>query len=141
MLNESSPLLLFKRLSTTPISTHPRKKSSLPAPTVAQLTKTTRASTKTSSLILTPTWPRSMTRHTRAVGVTRKWAMRMMGKAARMRERRSPRRRRSKRRSDAGREKFDGKRVSVSCIAEALGDLGCQGSPGEVAFIPANHVL
>ena len=102
------------------ISTPPRKKSSLPAPNVAQLTKTTRASTKTFSLILTLMWPKSMTRHTRAVGVTRRWPMRMMAKAARMRERRSPRRRRSKQQSD-GQAKRDLERVSESALRRRWG--------------------
>lgn len=102
------------------ISTPPRKKSSPPAPTVAQLTKTTRASTKTSSLIPTLMWPKSMTRHTRAVGVTRRWPMGTMGKAARMRERRNPRRRRSKQQSD-GQVKRDLEKVSESALRRRWG--------------------
>lgn len=124
ILNDPSPPLSSKRLSTTPTSTPPRKKSSPPALTAAQPTKTTRASTKTSSLIPTPTWPKSTTRHTRAVGATRKWRMRMTGKAARMRERRSLRRRRLKRRIDgwAGRIKTLKNREGImhAFIAEAL---------------------
>ena len=90
----------------------PRKKSSQPAPIVARPMKTTRVLTRTSSPVPTPMWLKSMTRHTRAVEATRKWRMRTMGKAARMRERWSPRRRRPKQRSD-GQSKRCSNRVSA----------------------------
>ena len=123
MLTHFSPPPSFKPPSMTRISIRQRKKSSLPAWTEAQLTKMTRALTRTSSQVPTPMWPRSMTRHTRAAEATRRWRMGTMGKAARMNERRSPRRRRSRRRSD-GQGKGGWNTVNDLCIAKALIDSG-----------------
>ena len=122
MLSVASPPPSFKPPSTTRTSILLKRKLSLPVPTAARLTKTTRASTKTFSPTPTPMWPKSMTRHTRAVEVMRRWRMRMAARGARMRERQSPRRRRPKQRSN-GQAKKKLRRGSESCIAEALGDL------------------